>query len=121
MYDSHNSYIFEYKIFHIISNFINGFDNNLCKNYRYTPQGAKEVCMYVIDSDLAKKFAVINPKAKILFMSGYVCPSVAHQGMPDSEFAFVQKPFAAKTLVAKMRNVLGGPDGLRDLGKPRKK
>jgi len=31
--------------------------NNLCQNFRYTEQGAKEVCMYVIDSDLAKKFA----------------------------------------------------------------
>jgi predicted Ser/Thr protein kinase len=31
--------------------------NNLCGKYQYTDQGAKEVCMYVIDSDLAKKFA----------------------------------------------------------------
>jgi hypothetical protein len=33
--------------------------NNLCEKYRYTERGAKEVCIYVIDSDLAKKFA--NP------------------------------------------------------------
>jgi predicted Ser/Thr protein kinase len=33
--------------------------DNLCKKYRYMEQGAKEVCMYVIDSDLAKKFS--NP------------------------------------------------------------
>jgi predicted Ser/Thr protein kinase len=33
--------------------------NNLCEKYRYADQGAKEVCMYVIDNDLAKKFA--NP------------------------------------------------------------
>ena len=33
--------------------------NNLCEKYRYIEQGAKEVCMYVIDNDLAKKFA--NP------------------------------------------------------------
>jgi predicted Ser/Thr protein kinase len=33
--------------------------NNLCKKYLYTEQGAKEVCMYVIDMDLAKKFS--NP------------------------------------------------------------
>jgi hypothetical protein len=32
---------------------------NLCGKYRYMEQGAKEVCMYVIDSDLAKKFS--NP------------------------------------------------------------
>jgi predicted Ser/Thr protein kinase len=31
--------------------------NNLCEKFRYTELGAKEVCIYVIDSDLAKKFA----------------------------------------------------------------
>ncbi len=30
---------------------------NLCEKNRYTELGAKEVCIYVIDSDLAKKFA----------------------------------------------------------------
>ena len=34
--------------------------NNLCEKYHYTQRGAKEVCMYAIDSDLAKKFA--NPE-----------------------------------------------------------
>ena len=33
--------------------------DNLCKKCSYTEQGAKEVCMYVIDMDLAKKFS--NP------------------------------------------------------------
>ncbi|MEJ2655777.1 MAG: serine protein kinase PrkA [Desulfobacterales bacterium] len=31
--------------------------NNLCRKYFYTEQGAKEVCMYVIDMDLAKTFS----------------------------------------------------------------
>ena len=30
--------------------------NNLIKKYRYTSQGAKAVCIYVIDNDLARKF-----------------------------------------------------------------
>ena len=30
---------------------------NLCKNFQYAEQGAREVCIYVIDSDLARKFA----------------------------------------------------------------
>jgi hypothetical protein len=30
---------------------------NLAKKFRYTKNGAKEVCMYVIDNDLAEKFA----------------------------------------------------------------
>ena len=33
--------------------------NNLCTKYNYTERGAKEVCIYSIDNDLAKKFA--NP------------------------------------------------------------
>ena len=31
--------------------------NNLCDKSNYTQQGAKEVCIYVIDNDLAKKFS----------------------------------------------------------------
>jgi predicted Ser/Thr protein kinase len=31
--------------------------NNLCDKSNYTRQGAKEVCIYVIDNDLAKKFS----------------------------------------------------------------
>ncbi len=42
-----------------IRNDIKFLIDNLCKKYSYTKQGAKEVCMYVIDMDLAKKFA--NP------------------------------------------------------------
>jgi predicted Ser/Thr protein kinase len=30
--------------------------NNLCKNYHYTRQGAKDICIYVVDNDLARKF-----------------------------------------------------------------
>jgi DNA-binding NtrC family response regulator len=65
--------------------------------------------------DLAKQFAAIHPEIKVLFMSGYLCPSVAHQGIPESEHAFVQKPFAPNVLVNKMRKVLSGPDGLKEL------
>jgi predicted Ser/Thr protein kinase len=32
--------------------------DNLCRKFDYTPQGAKEVCMYVIDNDLAEKFVL---------------------------------------------------------------
>ncbi|MBW2563267.1 MAG: serine protein kinase PrkA [Deltaproteobacteria bacterium] len=34
--------------------------NNLCTKYNYTQQGAREVCIYAIDGDLAMKFA--NPQ-----------------------------------------------------------
>ena len=31
--------------------------NNLCEKFRYTKQGAREVCIYVIDNDLANRFS----------------------------------------------------------------
>ncbi|MBW2634495.1 MAG: serine protein kinase PrkA [Deltaproteobacteria bacterium] len=31
--------------------------NNLCEKCKYIPQGAKEICIYVIDNELANKFA----------------------------------------------------------------
>ena len=65
--------------------------------------------------DLAKQFATLNPASKILYMSGFICPSLAHQGIPESEYAFVQKPFAPNVLVKKMRKVLSGPNGLKQL------
>jgi len=33
---------------------------NLCEHYNYTSVGAKEICMYVIDNDLAKTFTQIS-------------------------------------------------------------
>ena len=59
--------------------------------------------------DLAKQFVTLYPETKILFMSGYICPSMAHYGIQDSEHAFLQKPFTQNTLISKMRNVLDGP------------
>ena len=60
--------------------------------------------------DLAKQFVALYPEIRVLFMSGYICPSMAHYGIPDSEHAFVQKPFTPQTLLSKMRNVLEGPE-----------
>jgi predicted Ser/Thr protein kinase len=42
-----------------IRNDVSYLIDNLCQKFRYAEQGAKEVCMYVIDNDLAKKFS--NP------------------------------------------------------------
>ena len=33
---------------------------NLCSKYRYTQQGAKEVCIYVIDNELPNEFAATS-------------------------------------------------------------
>jgi CheY-like chemotaxis protein len=59
--------------------------------------------------DLAKQFVANYPETKVLFMSGYICPSIANYGIQDSEHAFLQKPFTQNTLISKMRKVLDGP------------
>ena len=37
--------------------------DNLRNNYNYTKQGAKEICIYVIDNDLARKFSTNNTRS----------------------------------------------------------
>ena len=57
--------------------------------------------------DLVKQFVNRYPKIKVMFMSGFICPSMAHQDVALSEKAFVLKPFTTNTLARKMRAVLG--------------
>ena len=59
--------------------------------------------------ELAQQFVTLYPEIKVLFMSGYICPSIAHYGIQDSEHAYLQKPFTPNTLIAKMKNVLVCP------------
>jgi CheY-like chemotaxis protein len=55
---------------------------------------------------LAHKFLARYPLGKVLFISGYICPSMAHQNLPDSEKAFIRKPFTPAALAHKVENVL---------------
>ena len=56
--------------------------------------------------DLAKQLLLNCPDVNVLFMSGYLCPSMAHS-VSDSRFeAFIQKPFAPNSLLRKMRKLL---------------
>ncbi len=56
--------------------------------------------------ELAEYFMDVYPEIKVMFMSGYICPSIAHQDVPFSEKAFLKKPFTPGELVKKMRKVL---------------
>ncbi len=40
-----------------IRNDVSFLINNLCNKHRYTQQGAKEICIYVVDNDLLQKFS----------------------------------------------------------------
>jgi two-component system cell cycle sensor histidine kinase/response regulator CckA len=58
--------------------------------------------------DLAKSILSLYPKTKRLFMSGYTADVIAHQGVLDEGVQFIQKPFSARDLAARVRAVLDG-------------
>ena len=67
---------------------------------------------------LAHKFLAGRPQSKVLFISGYLCPAIAHQDVPHSEKAFVRKPFSAKELISKVRKVLDSDFRLAEADPP---
>lgn len=57
--------------------------------------------------DLSESLQAIHPQLKCLFMSGYTAKVISKdQGNAGKEIFFLQKPFSAKDLVAKIREVL---------------
>ena len=56
--------------------------------------------------ELAVKLRERNPSLRALFMSGYTEDSVLLLGMADPGAAFIQKPFSARSLTERLREVL---------------
>jgi two-component system cell cycle sensor histidine kinase/response regulator CckA len=56
--------------------------------------------------DLAKRLLVLYPNMRCLFMSGYTSDIIAHQGVIDAKMNFLQKPFTASNLTAKVDAIL---------------
>jgi len=56
--------------------------------------------------DLAKQMQLNCPDVNVLFMSGYLCPSMAYSDTGPRFEAFIQKPFAPNSLLRKMRKLL---------------
>jgi CheY-like chemotaxis protein len=56
--------------------------------------------------ELAEKILDDYPDINVLFMSGYLRPSMAHNDSEKKVDPFVQKPFAPNTLIRKMRKLL---------------
>jgi signal transduction histidine kinase len=59
--------------------------------------------------DVAARLRQTRPQMRVLYMSGYSDPSLAQQGLGEPDAAFLQKPFIATALAAKVRDVLGPP------------
>ena len=56
--------------------------------------------------ELAKQVLHSCPGVYVLFMSGILCPSMAHNDVGQHFEAFVRKPFSPNELLRKMRKVL---------------
>jgi signal transduction histidine kinase/CheY-like chemotaxis protein len=78
---------------------------------------ARQVQLAIIDivipeiggKALASRIEATRPDTKVLFVSGYTNKAIVHQGVLDSEVAFLQKPFSADGLARKVREVLDVP------------
>ncbi len=56
--------------------------------------------------ELAKRLLLACPKVKVLYVSGYTGETVVHHGMLDPGIDFIQKPFQARELLTKIREIL---------------
>jgi CheY-like chemotaxis protein len=56
--------------------------------------------------ELASRLAELQPRARVLYISGYTGEAVEARGVLDAKDAFLQKPFTVDALGAKVRNAL---------------
>jgi PAS domain S-box-containing protein len=56
--------------------------------------------------ELARRLTAQRPDTRVLFMSGYTDHIILHDGVLEPESEFLQKPFTARALGAKVRSVL---------------
>ena len=56
--------------------------------------------------ELASELAGKSPDTRVLYMSGYSQDIIVHQGVVDEGIDLIEKPFAAGSLLEKIRNIL---------------
>jgi len=56
--------------------------------------------------ELAEELTALQPKLKVLYMSGYTDDAIVRHGLLDASLSFIQKPFDAATAARKVREVL---------------
>jgi PAS domain S-box-containing protein len=59
-------------------------------------------------TQLAERFKVLHPEAKVLFASGYSMDLLGHRGVIGSDIAYIAKPYTPEDLGVKVREVLAG-------------
>jgi len=58
---------------------------------------------------LAERLVSLQPKIKVLYMSGYTDDAIVHHGVLDPGIAYIQKPFIPDAFAHKIRQILDAP------------
>ncbi len=63
--------------------------------------------------EMVQRMRELNPRVRVLYMSGYAGGALAHQGVVEPGMTFLQKPFTPDVLVHKVRAALDAamPEG----------
>lgn len=56
--------------------------------------------------EMVQEMKRIQPKLKVLYMSGYTTNSIVHHGILEQDVNFLQKPFTPQSLAEKVRKIL---------------
>lgn len=56
--------------------------------------------------ELALQLQAMNPKMKVMFISGYTANAIVHRGELEPGVHFLQKPFSMMDLATQVRSVL---------------
>jgi PAS domain S-box-containing protein len=59
--------------------------------------------------ELANDVREVSPGIKVLFMSGYSQDVIVHQGVLEEGVELIEKPFAAESLLLRVREIMEGP------------
>ena len=57
---------------------------------------------------LALKLEPLRPGMRVLYMSGYTDDTLLRYGVQENQVPFLQKPFTADALVAKVKKAISG-------------
>jgi FixJ family two-component response regulator len=59
--------------------------------------------------ELARRLRPARPEMRVLYMSGYTDDAIARHGVLDANTEFLEKPYDATGLEARVRRILDSP------------